>query len=64
MVINEKGVVQGPYTHNEWMVYGFDALDKFQDVMDEKSDIHWHDIYFRHNDDYYSGKSITLKLAY
>ena len=55
LVVNENGIVQGPYTHNEWLLYGFEALDLFQDVVDGKAEAEWSDVYFRHNDDYYSG---------
>ena len=55
MIIDEAGVVQGPFLYEEWLVYGFEKLDRFHDILNRKEKPSWHEVYFRHPDDHYGG---------
>jgi len=65
IVADRNGIVQGPYTHEEWLGYSHDLWlkfnqhlfpEKFATTLDgscKKPD--WRDVYFRSNDHYYAG---------
>ena len=55
MVFNREGQMFGPYLYNEWLLYGWSLLDLFFDTIDQNTPPpkDWHNIYFRHNDDFY-----------
>ena len=55
MILNEDGVVQGPFQYVEWLEYGFNQLDRFHEILRRKTKPSWHDVYFRHPDDHYGG---------
>ena len=40
-IVNENGILMGPHTYEEWLEYGFQTLDTFQDVIDGKKNADW-----------------------
>ena len=55
MVIDQYGLVRGPYLYSHWREYSYHLLDYFHDIMEDKDIPEWHRLYFRHEDDFYSG---------
>ena len=55
MVLDEKGVVQGPFTHGEWLEYSFWLFDWCHDLAQDKTGLDWSKVYFRHKDDFIGG---------
>jgi len=58
MIITKFGIIQGPYTHQEWLAYSFTLWGHMNDILNEKispNTLDWRNLYFRHNDDYYAG---------
>lgn len=62
LVVNRQGIVQGPYTHAEWLAYSWFLWDQFHEVVDntvnisdERSRNLWASLYFRHTDDFCGG---------
>ena len=55
LVINEAGILQGPYLFEEWLEYSYILLDKFHDILNGKEIPDWTQVYFRSTQDYYSG---------
>ena len=55
MVLNEKGIVMGPYTFVEWYDYSWQLLEQFHDILNGKEVPHWNDLYFRHMYDFVAG---------
>ena len=62
IVLNEHGIVQGPYLHSEWIDYSFKLWDRFHLHLDETipvtfeniSDL-WADVYFRSTSHFVAG---------
>ena len=55
MVIDQYGLVRGPYLYEHWREYSFYLLDYFHDIIEGNDIPEWHRLYFRHEDDFYSG---------
>ena len=56
LVLSQKGILQGPYLHSEWLQQSYHCLDLFDEVLkDEGKHRDWRDVYFRCCDDYYAG---------
>ena len=55
IVIDEYGLIRGPYLYEHWRHYSFYLLDYFHDIIEQKTQPEWHKLYFRHEDDFYSG---------
>lgn len=62
LVVNEVGVIQGPYTHDEWYVYSLSLWDKFHRHIDNSLPITaenigdlWADVFFRSTSDFIAG---------
>ena len=53
-VMDRKGRLRGPYTHEAWTRYGWWALDTFHETISDKR-VYWHQLYFRNENDYYGG---------
>ena len=54
-VMDRQGRLRGPYTYDAWLRYGFWALDNFHETGPGKKNMFWHQLYFRNENDYYSG---------
>ena len=55
MVIDQYGLIRGPYLYEHWRQYSFYLLDYFHDIMENKDVPEWHRLFFRHEDDFYAG---------
>ena len=61
MVLNENGVVQGPYSHQEWLEHSWFLWDLFFKLKEDPEVFFlnhafwWSCIYFRHNEDFCAG---------
>ena len=55
MVIDTYGLVRGPYLYEHWRDYSFYLLDYFHDIVEGVDIPEWHRLYFRHEEDFYSG---------
>ena len=67
-VINAQGIVQGPLRYSEWLAYAYALLDNFHELLKDGESFKWADLYFRSEDDFYSGSyshfsPISLLLA-
>ena len=61
-VLNRQGIMQGPFTHSEWLEYSWKLWDNFHEVIEndnpwsEKDSVdNWSTLFFRHTDDFNAG---------
>ena len=57
-----------PYEFIEWLEYSYSLVDKFHELLVNSNAFQWADLYFRNEDDFYSGSynhfsPISLLLA-
>ena len=55
LVLNTVGVVQGPYTFEEWFVYGQNLIHYFHLIVQKKAKPDWSKLYFRDPSQFYAG---------
>ena len=62
LVINEEGIIQGPFTFTEWMTYSWELWDRFHLHINYEAPINannidqlWSQIYFRDPDQFCAG---------
>lgn len=55
MVIDKYGLIRGPYLYEQWRHYSYFLLDYFHDIVEGKDIPQWHRLFFRHENDFYSG---------
>ena len=55
MVMDQYGIIRGPYLYEHWRHYSFYLLEYFHDIIEGKDVPEWHRLYFRHENDFYSG---------
>ena len=55
MVIDKYGLIRGPYLYEQWRHYSYYLLEYFHNIIEGKDEPEWHRLYFRHEDDFYSG---------
>ena len=61
-VLNEKGVLQGPYEFHEWLEYSYELWDLFHDIINDpkvynkhSKNLYWSKLYFRALEDFTAG---------
>ena len=62
LVLDQNGVLQGPYTHFEWFSYSLGLWDKFHSHLNNDIPINstniselWAQVYFRNTEDFVAG---------
>ena len=56
MIMKEKtGYIEGPYRYRDWVNHGWYLFDLVHEVMEGKKSPDWNEIFFRHENDFYSG---------
>ena len=53
--MTRSGQMKGPYLYKHWLQYGWHLFDLVHDVLAGKVVPSWHQLYFRHEDDFYGG---------
>ena len=55
-VLNRQGVLQGPFTFEEWQTYAVSLLDEFGQIVENPTlPLDWRDVFFRYTGDFYAG---------
>ena len=71
IVTNKTGVIQGPYSHQQWLTYSYYCWDLFHDIYEDKIQFDdnnrerlWGDIYCRSTDTFCAGSYNNFSQFY
>ena len=53
--MSEEGILQGPFTYQEWLEYGHEQIDDIYHLVETGEDASWAGVYFREPSQHYAG---------